>query len=133
MTDKELIDQATREDPAVWFESDNCKIWPKDRSRGVVTPSQNHLQRQITRVVQKFEELGLPVRMLGLKPRQKGSTTGFSALDYYYMRKRSASCCVIGGQYSQTSALWEMLQTFCLNDHFRWGNSGKIQRLFIAR
>jgi len=77
-------------------------------------------------VVAKMESDKLPIRIIGLKPRQKGSTTYFAALDYHYLRKMSASAVVIGGQYSQTSEIWSMLQTYEQNDRFDWRNTGKI-------
>ena len=124
MSDPTLV-KAAKADPGVWFEGFG-KIWPKDRKRGLVSPRMNYLQRLIAAVVARFEELGLPIRVIGLKPRQKGSTTMFAALDYYYLRKRSSSCCVIGGQYDQTSSLWDMLQTYQENDRCPWGNTGTI-------
>jgi|SRR5580658_3151596 hypothetical protein len=125
MNDKSAIDAAIRSDAGVWFEM--CgKIFGKKRSDGLISPKQNYLQTKIQAVVNHFEELNLPVRIIGLKPRQKGSTTYFGALDYHHMRRRSASACVIGGQYSQTTALWDMLQLYNANDRFQWGNTGNI-------
>lgn len=120
------LDDLIREDTGAWFESSHCKIWPKDRTKGLITPQQNYLQRLAQEVIAKFEELGLPVRLIGLKPRQKGSTTYFAACDYTMLRRHPVSACVIGGQYSQTKELWEMLQTYQKNDRFDWGNSGDI-------
>ena len=124
MTDKEAIEYAIRADAGVWFESEHCKIL--DKSREKITPTQNYLQRKIQDTVNKFEELGLPIRIIGLKPRQKGSTTYFSAVDYTRMRRRPAYCCVIGGQMSQTNELWSMLSTYNAHDTFNWGNTGQI-------
>ena len=114
-----------RTDAAIWWET-HGKIWPKDRSRGLITPKQNYLQQKIQDVVNRFLELGLPIRIRGLKPRQKGSTTYFSAIDYHWLRWKSAHACVIGGQYSQTKEIWEMLRTYQNNDTFDWRNTGDI-------
>lgn len=125
MSEQTILQEAIRAHAGVWFET--CgKIWPKDRSQGLVRPTMNYLQRLIQRVVNQMEADHLPVRVIGLKPRQKGSTTYFSAIDYHHMRKKSAHACVIGGQYSQTSEIWEMLRTYQANDAFDWGNTGKI-------
>lgn len=123
--DETMIYEATKRDSGAWFEG-HGKIWPKDRSQGLVQPRENYLQKEIQLVVNRMEELGLPVRIIGLKPRQKGSTTFFSAVDYCHLRRQPASAVVIGGQYSQTKAIWEMMQTYQANDTFDWGNTGEI-------
>lgn len=125
MIDLSSLDDAIWHDAGAWWESYG-KIWPKDRSRGLIIPKQNYLQAKIQAVIAKLEELGLPQRIIGLKPRQKGSTTYFAAVDYCHMRRKAAHACVIGGQYSQTREIWEMLRTYQANDSFDWGNTGEI-------
>lgn len=125
MNDKATISALAKEDAGVWFETFG-KIWPKNRADGLLTPTQNFLQKKIQDVVNKFEELGLPIRIMGLKPRQKGSTTYFGAVDYHHMRRKPSSACVIGGQYDQTASLWDMLQTYNTHDKLDWGNEGTI-------
>lgn len=128
--ERELLasyNELLRTDTGAWFESPHCKIWKKDRSEGLATPKLNYLQFKITEVIRRFEDLGLPIRIIGLKPRQKGSTTYFSAADYCHLRREAAHCCVIGGQLSQTKEVAEMLKTYNANDTFRgWGNTGEI-------
>jgi hypothetical protein len=125
MTPQEIRDRSLRRNTGAWFET--CgRIWPKDRSRGLVRPKMNYLQRKVEAVIERMQALRLPVRIVGLKPRQKGSTTFFSAIDYTMLRRQSAQACVIGGQYAQTTQVWEMLQTYQTNDGLNWGNSGEI-------
>lgn len=120
-----ILNQAVRNDAGAWFEN-HARIWPKDRSAGLKKPRANYLQKKIQRVLRKMKDDELPVRIIGLKPRQKGSTTYFGCVDYTEMRRASTAACVIGGQYSQTKELWEMLQTYQANDSFDWGNTGEI-------
>lgn len=120
------VNEAIRSEAIAWFSSPYCKIWPKDRSKGLVTPNPNYLQHKIQAVINRCEELGLPIRILGLKPRQRGSTTFFSAVDYCRLRRKSANACVIGGQLSQTNEVMGMLKTYNQNDRFNWGNTGEI-------
>lgn len=120
-----IINEAVRADAGAWFEH-HGKIWPKNRKLGLIRPKQNCLQRRIQATVNRFEDLDLPIRIIGLKPRQKGSTTYFGALDYHFLRRHPVSACVIGGQYDQTSSLWDMFQTYQNNDRFAWGNTGTI-------
>lgn len=125
MTPSELIIFTIRCVTSAWFETYG-KIFGKDRSIGVFTPKLNHLQRKIQAVVDRMEELGLPLRILGLKPRQKGSTTFFAACVYCWLRRRAASAVIIGGQLSQVKEAWEMLQTYQKHDKYNWGNQGEI-------
>ena len=90
------IKDAIRKDGGAWFET-HGRIWPKDRSKGLITPRQNYLQKVVQQVIARFEQLNLPIRIIGLKPRQKGSTTYFAACDYTFMRRKPVSACVIGG------------------------------------
>lgn len=125
MNQDPTLSAAIKSDTGVWFEL-HAKIWPKNRKLGLITPRLNYLQRLINKVIARFEELNLPVRIIGLKPRQKGSTTYFGAVDYATMRKRPTAACVIGGEYDQTSSLWKMIQTYQANDRFDWGNTGTV-------
>lgn len=123
--EKQIIEAAIRSSTSAWFETYG-KIYPKDRSRGPITPRRNYLQIKYQRVLDKFDELGKPKRLIGLKPRQRGSTTFATAIDYTELRRKAASAIIIGGQYSQVTEAWGMLQTYSKNDHFDWGNTGEI-------
>jgi hypothetical protein len=125
MNEKEFINTVIRRSTGAWFET-HGKIWARDRSKGIITPRLNYLQRKIQAVVDKCEDLEIPVRLLGLKPRARGSTTFFSALGYTLMRRTSTSAVFIGGQSDQTVGLWNMLKTYHANDTFDWKNSGDI-------
>lgn len=126
MNEQEILHAAIRGSGAAWFESNHCKIYGKDRKSGLIQPRCNYLQTKIQQTIDRFELLGLPIRICGLKPRQKGSTTFFAAQDYTFLRRHSASVIVIGGQYSQVSECWDMLQTYSNNDTFDWKNTGAI-------
>lgn len=126
MNEKEFIETAIKTHAGAWFESPYCKIFGKNRAQGVFTPHQNYLQRKIQRVIDKMEDLGLPVRIIGLKPRQKGSTTYFAACVYHTLRRRSTSAILIGGQLSQVAEAWGMMQTYSKHDRIDWKNTGDI-------
>lgn len=115
-----------RDDPGTWVESYGSIVL-KDGS--VVEPGEvrlNYMQQQMTRVRARCLELGLPIRILNLKPRQKGSTTFSAGWCYHDMRRKRTSACVIGGQYSQTTNAWEIIQHYKNRDTFNWGNEGSI-------
>lgn len=127
MTEQDIINNAIASDAGVWFE---CwgRIQPKDPSEGLKKPRMNYLQRKIQQVVKKMEDLKLPVRIVGLKPRQKGSTTFFAATTYCHLRRKPARAVVIAGQGSQTKEVWEMLKTYQNNDRFNWHNTGDVNQ-----
>lgn len=121
----DFLKAVIRKDTAAWFETFG-RIFCKDRAKGLVTPKCNYLQRKIQNVVNKMEDDGLPVRIIILKPRQKGSTTYGAALTYTMLRRKATSGVVIGGQVSQVHEAWGMLQSYSKSDKFDWGNTGEI-------
>ncbi len=125
MTELDIINQAIRSNCGAWFET-HGKIWAKDRTKGMITPKQNYLQRKFQRTIDRFEELGLPVRIIELKPRARGSTTYCTAAGYTKMRRESTSAVFIGGQSDQTVGLWNMFKAYEKNDTFNWGNTGEV-------
>ena len=125
MTDRDLLRAAIHSDTGAWFET-HAKIWAKDRRLGLVTPKQNFLQAKIQAVVTKMQDMGLPVRIIALKPRARGSTTYFTAMGYAAMRRSSTSAVFIGGQSDQTVGLWNMMKTYFKHDKFDWGNTGDV-------
>ena len=126
MTPEVFTDASIRASTPAWW-STHGRIWPKDRSAGLLTPRPNYLQRLTARVVEKMQADGLPVRVIGLKPRQRGSSTYFTAEGYARLRRSPCAGMIIGGQFTQTDQLWGMLQTYQGNDTFDgWGNTGVI-------
>ncbi|MGH7960189.1 MAG: hypothetical protein ACREH8_24710, partial [Opitutaceae bacterium] len=115
-----------RNDAGSWFEQYGSIVL---KGADVVDPGHarlNHMQQLMNAVFDRCEELGLPCRILNLKPRQKGSTTWSGAKCYHTMRKRRTSACVIGGQYSQTTNAWDIISHYHSKDRFDWGNEGVI-------
>src|SRR4051812_38364207 len=103
----QLVKMATRSSSAAWFASKHASIYGKDKAAGLIKgPKCNSLQRKIQAVIDRFEDLELPVRIIGLKPRQKGSTTFFTAVTYCFLRRKSANAVIIGGQFSQVEEAW---------------------------
>lgn len=123
---KSMLDRTIRADTGAWFET-HGRIWPKDRSGGMITPRRNCLQERIGAVESKMEADGLPVREVVLKPRSRGSSTYFSASGYTRARRKSVAGVIIGGEYTQTDELWKHWQAYQANDGFNgWGNTGEI-------
>ena len=127
MTDSEknFIVESIRNSGGAWFETYG-KIWAKDRAQGVITPKMNYLQAKIQHAVDHFDTLGLPCRIVSLKPRARGSTTFFTCLGYTAMRRAPTSAVFIGGQSDQTVGLWNMMKTYHGSDKFNWKNTGEV-------
>lgn len=123
---EEVINRVYRKHTGAFFESKHCKIFGKDRKAGLITPRQNYLQRKAQKVIDRFEDLDLPVRMIWLKPRQRGSTTYGCAIGYTNFRRNATSGVIIGGQVSQVDEAWAMYQTYQKNDTLDWKNTGEI-------
>ncbi len=119
-----LLKALWRTDPGAWAELYG-RIRAKDRSKEKL--QLNYLQRKVLAVWRRCQEQGIPCRIIILKPRQKGSSTISGLLCYHTMRRTNTSACVIGGEYSQTSNLWKIIQNYHAKDTFdAWGNTGKI-------
>lgn len=125
MSEAALIKAAVKSSTGAWFETYG-RIWAKDRTLGLVKPKMNFLQAKIQAVVDRCTDLQIPCRIIGLKPRARGSTTFFTAMGYAAMRRGSTSAVFIGGQSDQTVGLWNMMKTYHKNDTFDWGNTGEV-------
>lgn len=112
-----------REDCAAWWEAFG---WIAKKKGVIEQPVTNYLQSILADVKREFRKRGMPVRILTLKPRQKGSTT-YSAADMYHeIRRKRTSACVIGAQYSQTQNAFDTMRLYSEMDKFPWRNNGTI-------
>jgi hypothetical protein len=121
---KTLLAALYRLDPGAWMEVYG-RVRLKDPTKDRITL--NYLQRLVLAVWVKCQELGIPCRIIILKPRQKGSTTISGGLCYWLMRARRTTACIIGGEYSQTLNAWKIVQNYHSGDAYpNWGNTGSI-------
>ena len=83
----------------------------------------NHLQTQLAEVTAYCLANDVPIRVLILKPRQKGSSTVSTGLIKYLCERFAESVgLVMGGKLKQTESLWGYLRTFCKTDQYNWGH-----------
>jgi hypothetical protein len=107
---------AAKTDPAVWFELGAAIAL---KSGAIVEPGQartNIYQQRIAEVIVWCIDHDLPIRILGLKPRQKGSSTFFTACCYWALSRMRARGCIIGGAHSQGDNLFKMLKLYAAKD-----------------
>ena len=127
----EQMKTVLRSNGGAWFESfGRIKL----KSGDVQKPTMNAYQKEINEAHQYCVENALPCRIIGLKPRQKGSSTFFTDLLYTDVRRpiageKSVDACVMGGQYSQCDNLWEIISRYHEHDKFPWGNNMRITQL----
>ena len=123
MTDEqlhELVLATCREQAAPWFETYG-RI--EDKEGNLRTPSANVYQMRIAAAIQWMRKAGLPVRLLCLKPRQKGSSTYTSAELYHEANRRPITALIVGGSHEQSGNLYRKVQTYSKWDTFGWGTT----------
>jgi len=88
----------------------------------------NPMQRIVGEVITWFKERHLPVRIISLKPRQRGSTTIFMALAYHFMSSAPPGTTgrIVGGTEEVVRTLFEMLDKYSKGDTFFQDNPSEI-------
>jgi hypothetical protein len=106
-----------------WFEN-YARIYNKARKliRAVANPFQERVGDAIAHCLTH----GIAIRLIILKPRQKGSSTISTAALYWFSRIRAIKSIIMGGQYAQVGNLWEILETYHAHDTFDWDNHGVV-------
>lgn len=105
--------------PGAWFETYGRIV---DKSKQLVAPVANMLQIRACNAVAWCIERKIPVRLILLKPRQKGCSTVSKSIIYWAMNVfDNFRAITIGREYSQTDNLWQIFKTYSTNDAFDWG------------
>lgn len=117
---KEVILATCREECAPWFETFG-KI--EDKEGALSTPLANVYQMRISAAIQWMRMVGLAVRLLCLKPRQKGSSTYTSSELYHEGNRRPITGLIVGGSHEQSGNLYRKLKTYSKYDEFQWGTT----------
>lgn len=117
--DSEIARRVYMEDPLAWW-TRYGNILDKDGNE-VCPPVSNFLQREVTRAIRFLRGEGRPVRLIVLKPRQRGSSTYSTACIYHECRRKTTRATIIGGQYSQVANLWRITSRYASRDRFNWG------------
>jgi hypothetical protein len=110
--------------PGAWFETYGRII---AKSKILVPPKANTLQKRAMDVVAWCLENNVPIRLFLLKPRQKGCSTVSMAIVYWMMNIfDNFRSVVIGKEYSQSDNLWQIFKTYSINDRYDWGFARRI-------
>lgn len=120
----ELHRYLVTKDPLVWFESHGY-ISTK-QSLAAVRRTANTLQQRIAEVVNYCLENNLPIRIVVLKPRQRGISTITTAILRWLLHRWALKGIIVGGKEDQWKNLWEMVDRYEQHDDFDWGFSGTV-------
>jgi hypothetical protein len=121
VTEDEAVNAAIREFTSVWFENFGV-IGAKTGGAHIHRPVPNYLQLKIDETLSWLRENGMPVRMLVLKPRQRGCST-FTVADLYCeMQRGQKRGIIIGGTDEQSSTLFAKAKVYAQSDEFDWEN-----------
>lgn len=100
--------------------------WIRNKARKIVAPIANPYQIRCAEAISYCLSHEIPIRLIKLKPRQKGSSTISMAELYWLSRLFPINSRIIGGQYDQVANLWEILKLYHERDYFPWDSTGVI-------
>jgi len=112
--DEELLE--VRDDPGLWFRG--FGRFRDERTRMAMRGRPNVLQRRMFEHYRRCQRAGQPCRMVVLKYRRAGSSTGSQALIYTHAQNYNARLGVIGTDYKASSNMLQMLAFFGEHDDF---------------
>jgi hypothetical protein len=125
---KEAVDpimlNAVKQSWDAWFESYGLIKDADGQWRGrnqEETLQANYMQRQISRIIEWCIANDIPIRLLLLKPRQRGCSTFSSAGLYQEANKRQMNGVIIGAKKDQAKNLFKMVNQYSNNDECDWG------------
>ena len=97
----------------------------ENKQKEMVAFDPNVLQERMSEVYETMQELGLPTRMLDLKPRQSGSSTFATMIVDHHCKRYSARGVVMADDFGNSQNLYRMATRHCDTDVFPWGVSHK--------
>lgn len=95
----------------------------EDKEHNFITPVPNVYQMRANEAYEICLERGIPPRLMGLKPRQVGSSTFFGHICYHHSRRFKVNGMIIGDEASRTVKLWDMFTGYKDRDTFPWDST----------
>lgn len=108
---------------AAWLET-YAKI--ADKSGNIIRPRANPLQKAISDIIDWCEEVQRPIRIIVLKPRQKGCSTISTGALFRFLKLKQRRAAIIGSGYKQSANLLKILKTYANNDDWAVGGRCKV-------
>ena len=104
----------------------------ENKQKEMVTFDPNVLQERMSEVYETMQELGIPTRMLVLKPRQSGGSTFATMITVHHCKRHHARAVMMADDYGNSKNLYRMACRHCDTDAFPWGVSNVQARGEIA-
>jgi hypothetical protein len=101
--------------PDIWLEAFGRIL---NKSRDLIAPRLNVLQRRMVEAYLWCREHAMPCRMIILKPRQKGCSTGSAGIAYTHLRNFNTAAVFIGDEYVTTDRLIDIFNRYAKHDAF---------------
>lgn len=135
------IREAARWNPAAQFEGFQKIV---NKGGEVIRPIANVHQMRINEVVVAAHRMRKPCRIIGLKPRQKGSSTFSVQVGHTRLKAKLGRGLIAGGKHFQGQNLFRMLDTYAKHDELdaspckvldmeaRYKTGSTMQRITLA-
>jgi hypothetical protein len=146
MQDRAIIDEVERA-AMVWnftAQFDRFNKIVKKKGGEPESAKVNIHQRRCDIIAEAAHRMGVPCRIIGLKPRQKGSSTKAVHIGHVRLKAEKARGLVAGGAHFQTENMFDILGTYAECDALdpgkckvfqktaRYSNGSKMQRITLA-
>lgn len=93
----------------------------ENKQKELVDFDPNVYQIRMSAVYETMQELGLPTRLIGLKPRQSGSSTFSTMICVHHCKKYKARGVMMADDFGNSQNLFRMAKRHCDTDVFPWG------------
>lgn len=93
----------------------------EDKQKDMVPFDPNIYQQRMSQVYETMQDLGIPTRMICLKPRQTGSSTFSTMIVAHHCKRYQARAVVMADDFGNSQNLHKMIVRHCDTDSFPWG------------
>ena len=100
----------------------------ENKQKEMVPFDPNVYQKRMSTAYETCQELGIPSRILCLKPRQGGSSTMATMIVTHHCRKYHARSVVMADDFGNSQNLYRMITRHCDTDSFPWGSKTATAR-----
>lgn len=94
----------------------------QNKKRQWVRPIPNQLQRDIAEAYDWCMRMGIPCRLIILKPRQVGCSTFVGELCYHHMRRFRSKMLIMSDTTKRALTVWEMFRNIQSHDDYSWNS-----------
>jgi len=123
------IELMARANPMAWFETYGTIMGPKREPLRWPELIANKMQREEDEVIRYCEARDIPCKIIKLKGRRQGSSTGSLAQMAHRVRRKPTAAIICGLEYQKNvKVMEEIFWRFCDEDKLPWGVKAKRLR-----